>query len=216
MSETPDMASEAPAPLIPTPEHAANALGFLEVEHRQIRELLASLRAGARADRSSRQLTDDLVKAVSRHLFIEERVIYPKVAEVVTLGPGRASRRLREHRRLKRQLARLQHHPLPGGFWFGLSVRHLSRNLEAHQLAEETETFAALRAALGDGELAFMADRLGGARALAPIRPHWWAPQQPPANRLVGPLLGVWDRMAESINALRRRFPSRRARRRPS
>ncbi|MBO0892783.1 MAG: hemerythrin domain-containing protein [Acidimicrobiales bacterium] len=201
VSETsPDPAGGASARPVPTPEHAASAIGYLEVEHRQIRELLSTLPRGAGADRSGRQLVDELVKAVSRHLFIEEQVLYPKVAEVVELGPGRAERRLREHRRLKRQLARLQRHPRPGSVWFGLSVRQLSRRLEAHERAEETETFPALHARVGDAELAAMADRLGGARTLAPTRPHRWAPQRPPANRLVGPLLGLWDRLTDLVS----------------
>ena len=62
-----------------------------------------------------------------------------------------------------------------------------------------TRTMIRVRATFTHDELVAMAGKVTAVKAVAPTRPHPSASDTPPANLLLGPMTGLFDRMRDTI-----------------
>ena len=66
--------------------------------------------------------------------------------------------------------------------------------------AEETDLFPRLQAACSEQELAELGAKVQQAKEMAPTRPHPSAPDTPPMNKVLGPPMGLVDRMRDALS----------------
>ncbi|HWH00640.1 MAG TPA: hemerythrin domain-containing protein [Pilimelia sp.] len=146
-------------------------------------------------------LVDVLVAALSRHLSAEEQYLYPALRAHPDGAPV-AERELRADAALHRELERLRtaaardadlsHH-----------AAALGDLLRRHADALAADAFPLLRAVASDADLVRLGNRVEIAEEAAPTRPHPGAPMRPPWNRVVAPLLGVWDKVRDALTRRR-------------
>lgn len=179
---------------------AWDAVAFLTAQHRRVEGIWERLEgsAGILPDGRRLALAQDIVRDLSRHSGIEEQFLYPTVREALADGGQLADRSLDEHRDLAKRLGRLDGlGPEEPGFEHGFA--QLMAEVRHHVVEEEGEIFPRLERAVGQVRLAKLAGQMDLASSLAPTRPHPWAPQTPPANRLTGPAAGLLDRVRDAV-----------------
>jgi hypothetical protein len=74
-----------------------------------------------------------------------------------------------------------------------------SRRAGKHALDEENEQFPELRARVPREELVKMREQVGTAKKVAPTRPHPNAPNSEVFHKLVGPGVGLMDRVRDKL-----------------
>jgi hypothetical protein len=78
-------------------------------------------------------------------------------------------------------------------------VAELQREIEHHVHEEEAQFMPKLRAAVDDEALAGLGRQLDKAKKLAPTRPHPRAPDEPPAEAIIGAVAAVYDRLRDRL-----------------
>ncbi len=126
---------------------------------------------------------DVLVAEATRHLAAEAQYLYPAVRRVLPDGTALADRELRRARELRAALRS------------GVDV---DRALRRH-VAGCAELFPALREHLDEVAQIRLGNRVEIALEAAPTRPHPWAPDRPPLNKWVDPLVGVADKVRDAL-----------------
>jgi hypothetical protein len=82
---------------------------------------------------------------------------------------------------------------------FEASLRHLETVLADHVQDEESEQFPQLRHKVPASELEELAGKVETAKKLAPTRPHPSAPNSELFHKLVGPGVGLVDRLRDKL-----------------
>jgi hemerythrin-like domain-containing protein len=145
------------------------------------REMLAALR--------------DVTRELSVHAAIEEQFLYPALRNA---NQDETLDAVEEHHAVKLTLTELEATP-PMVDRFAAKARLLIANVREHIAEEERELLPALERTLEPEEQRELAAALANARLLSPTRPHPSAPDTPPGNLLVGPALGVVDRLRDAV-----------------
>jgi hypothetical protein len=148
--------------------------------------------------RSGRRLVDVLVAAVSRHLSAEEQYLYPTVRKVLPGGADLADRELAADTAMLEALRRLHRTPVTDAA-FAAAVDMVRRQWRRHSRCADREVFPGLRDRCTGNELIRLGNRVAIAQEAAPTRPHPAAPTTPPANKVVDPALGVFDKLRDAL-----------------
>jgi hypothetical protein len=69
-----------------------------------------------------------------------------------------------------------------------------------HTRDEELEVFPELQRTLSPQELIELGAEVEAAKRLAPTRPHPLASHRAPADKLIGPIVGLWDRVRDVVS----------------
>src|SRR6478752_7487703 len=83
---------------------------------------------------------------------------------------------------------------------FDAELATLMREIREHVKEEEGEMFPRMRAVFTQDELDKLGSRVKGVKAMAPTRPHPSAPDQPPGDLLLGPVVGLFDRLRDAAS----------------
>jgi hemerythrin-like domain-containing protein len=171
-----------------------DAIAELKGDHRKVEQLFKRYeKAGDGAVRTKRAIADAVIEELSRHAAIEELVMYPAVRQEVDGAEAEVLEALEEHHSVKVSLRELE----------GLDAAHerfdakmtvLIEHVRHHVREEEERLFPEVRDALGRSRLLELGAELRAARPHVPTRPHPAAPDEPPANVLVGGAVAVLDR----------------------
>jgi hemerythrin superfamily protein len=147
--------------LLPLVEAArTNPILLLQADHRRVEALFAAI-AASEGD-ARRDLVGQVVKALKVHMQLEERHVYPKIAEQV--ADDDAEEAEAEHELTREVLAHVEDlAPDDPGFDGALAM--LVAGIEHHVAEEEGEAFPALATALGPNGLASLADEMRPTRA---------------------------------------------------
>lgn len=167
-----------------------------EVE-RRFAELNASL--GSTDDRvrhRRRDLVDRVITDLVRHATAEESTVFPRVRERVS-AEG-AERLVHQHAAIEKTMKRLDGMSA-GNPAFDRLVAVLMDQVREHVADEELEILPELRRMLSARELIELGAEVEAAKRSAPTRPHPLAPNRPPANKLVGPIIGRWDSVRDLV-----------------
>jgi hemerythrin superfamily protein len=121
----------------------AELLDRLEMEHRQVEELFSRLEK-AESESEQRPLVDELVAALTQHMDVEERDVYPEVAKIDGEMQEEAEN---EHNLGREGMTKLRE--LIGQPGFGAAVAMLQAGISHHVEEEEGEVFPKLRQELG-------------------------------------------------------------------
>jgi hemerythrin superfamily protein len=179
-----------------------DVIEILEHDHREVETMFAvleSLRgATGEAERARRKdLVDQVTIELVRHSVAEEAEVYPAVKEKV--GEAEAERAKREHAEAEETMKRLERLQ-PEDPSFDGELDTLMREIRAHVAEEEGEMFPHMRQVFTPEELLELGTKVESVKKMAPTRPHPSAPDQPPGDKLLGPLTGLLDRLRDAVS----------------
>jgi hemerythrin-like domain-containing protein len=135
-------------------------IAILKRDHREAAALLRQLAESKKPTATRRKTTDKLVAALQLHMQIEEKFVYPLVAENVGQEEEREAET--EHRLARDGLATMVELVDEGGF--GAAVAMVTAGIKHHVKEEETEIFPKLKAKLQRSELAKLGDKVAAAK----------------------------------------------------
>jgi hemerythrin-like domain-containing protein len=178
----------------PTAGGAHDAIAVLKQDHRDVEKLFKRYEAaGDSAHKTKRQLVDSMIEALSRHAEIEELVFYPAVRRELPRRASDVLEALEEHHLAKIVLKELEDLD-PKSERFDAKVSVMIEVVRHHVKEEERELFPKVRDRVSRPELLELGAALREAKPHVPTRPHPGAPDEPPANALVGGAVAVIDR----------------------
>jgi hemerythrin-like domain-containing protein len=172
---------------------APDAIAVLRQDHRDVEALFKRFeKAGDSAYRTKKQLVATMVESLSRHAEIEELVFYPAVRRALPRLESNVLEALEEHHLAKVVLDELEDLD-PKTERFDAKVAVLIEVVRHHVKEEERTLFPKVRDRVGRRELVEIGTALREAKPRVPTRPHPGAPDEPPANALVGGAVAVID-----------------------
>jgi hemerythrin superfamily protein len=171
----------------------------LTKDHDELRAMFAKLRSrasGHERDDLIREMTVELVK----HSVAEEVHLYPLIRKVLPDGDRIADHEIAEHAEVERALKDLEKidHSDPRSSEL---VDEVIDEVTHHAAEEENDVFPQLRETCSAEQLHEFGNKIRAAKKLAPTHPHPSAPDTPPANKIVGPLAGLVDRVRDAMSS---------------
>jgi hemerythrin superfamily protein len=176
---------------------AEDVVDVLTTDHREMTALIAQIRATAEPE-ARRDLADALTAELIRHAVAEEMYVYPAMRTHLPDGDAAVEHDTAEHKELERTLKDLEGAD-PADVRFDALIGELETTLADHVADEESEQFPRLRAAVPRAELVQLAAKVQTAKKLAPTRPHPAAPNAELFHKLVGPGVGLVDRLRDRL-----------------
>jgi hemerythrin superfamily protein len=169
----------------------------LTADHREATALLDRILATS-DPQTRRDLADTVITELVRHSVAEEMYVYPVMRDHVSGGDEEVEHDVEEHKELERTMKELEGCDA-GDPQFEQLVRQLRGQLHHHATDEETDQFPKLRANVSREKLVEMREQVEKAKQLAPTRPHPNAPNSEVFHKLVGPGVGLMDRVRDRL-----------------
>ena len=148
-----------------------------------------------------RQLVDHVITELARHSVAEEQYLYPTARRVLPDGDKIADHELEEHAEAEEIMKQIE--KIEGqaeDVEFSALVRKLIEEVRHHIEEEESDLLPKLREACDTRELGELGEKFENTKKMAPTRPHPLAPDKPPANKILGPGVGLIDRMRDALS----------------
>jgi hemerythrin superfamily protein len=174
-----------------------DVVDVLTADHREVEELIVEILASSDGERQ-RDLADQLIAELVRHAVAEEMFVYPAMREHLPDGDRAVEHDVEEHQELETLMKRLEG-AAAGGAGFLDLISRIQDVLADHVRDEETSQFPQLRAHLPQHELTSLAERVELAKKVAPTRPHPAAPNSELFHKLIGPGVGLVDRLRDRL-----------------
>jgi len=176
---------------------AGDVVDVLTSDHREVTALLAEIRSTADPERR-RDLADTAISELVRHAVAEEMYVYPAMRKHLPDGDKAVEHDVEEHKEIERALKKLEGADASSAE-FTAALQELDTLLADHIQDEETEQFPELRRRIPRDELTELAGKVETAKKLAPTRPHPAAPNNQLFHKLVGPGVGLVDRLRDKL-----------------
>jgi hemerythrin superfamily protein len=168
-------------------------------DHREVEELFIELEKGTGDVKRRRALTSAVIAELVRHSVAEELYLYPTVRRVLPDGDGLADHEIAEHAQAERLMKRLEGLE-PTDAQFERELGELISAIRHHVREEEADLFPRLQAVCTERDLRDLGRRVEFVKKLVPTRPHPDAPDTPPWNAILGPGIGLVDRIRDAIS----------------
>ncbi|WP_214369349.1 hemerythrin domain-containing protein [Pseudonocardia sp. H11422] len=175
-----------------------DVVDVLTADHREVQELLQQLQATDDAEQR-RDMADTAIGELVRHSVAEEMYVYPVMREHLPNGEEAVQHDVEEHKELERTMRGLEGVDASEPRFVEL-VRELEDELRHHVQNEETEQFPMLRARVPRDTLVELREKVETAKKIAPTRPHPAAPNSEVFHKLVGPGVGLVDRLRDKLS----------------
>lgn len=175
-----------------------DVVDVLTTDHTEATALLAQIRSATVAE-ERRDLADTLISELVRHSVAEEMFVYPVMQEELPDGEQAVEHDTKEHKQLESIMKELEAVE-PTDAQFGQLLTRLEGVLRDHVQDEESEQFPQLRARIGRERLVELGDKVEAAKKVAPTRPHPGAPNSEVFHKLVGPGVGLVDRLRDKLS----------------
>lgn len=174
-----------------------DVVDVLSSDHREVMALVARIRTTTDPEQQ-RDLTDTVIAELVRHAVAEEMYVYPAMRKHLPDGDAAVEHDTAEHKELEVTMKQLESADA-GGTEFLQALDRLEELLRDHVSDEEDEQFPQLRARIPHRELVEMAAKVELAKKVAPTRPHPLAPNNEVFHKLVGPGIGLVDRLRDKL-----------------
>lgn len=179
-----------------------DAITMLKDDHKTVEALFKRFeKAGDRALVQKREIVDRIIEELSVHAAVEEQVFYPVTRATVPAVEDVALESLEEHHIVKWVLSELDGMD-PEDERFDAKVTVLIENVRHHVKEEEGEYFPKVREELGRNALVDIGEVMARARETAPTHPTPRAPDEPPANLVMGTAAGVATRVGDTVSGI--------------
>jgi hemerythrin superfamily protein len=176
---------------------ARDVVDVLTIDHREVLDLLQQIKATVTAD-ERRDLADTVISELVRHSVAEEMYVYPAMRKHLPDGEQAVQHDTEEHKELEKTMKELEGVGADDP-QFRQLLDQLETTLRDHVNDEESDQFPELRARVPRDELVEMAEQVETAKRLAPTRPHPLAPNNEVFHKLVGPGVGLVDRLRDKL-----------------
>jgi len=180
-----------------TSEIGPDVVDVLIADHRDVTALIAEIWS-VRDPMVRRDLTDTAISEVVRHAVAEEMYVYPAMRKHLPDGEKAVEHDIEEHKELEKTMKQLEAVDVSSE-QFDTTLRRLESLLADHIQDEESEQFPELRRRVPRDELTELAGKVETAKKLAPTRPHPAAPNNELFHKLVGPGVGLVDRLRDKL-----------------
>jgi hemerythrin superfamily protein len=174
-----------------------DVIDVLTSDHRDVTALIGEIWA-VTDPMIRRDLTDTAISELVRHAVAEEMYVYPAMRKYLPDGEKAVEHDIEEHKDLERTMKDLESVDVSSPE-FETSLRQLETLLADHVQDEESEQFPELRRRVPHEELVELAGKVETAKKLAPTRPHPGAPNNELFHKLVGPGVGLVDRLRDKL-----------------
>jgi hemerythrin superfamily protein len=165
-------------------------------DHREVEAVFSQIEAGG--DEGKRELVEHVITELVRHSVAEEQYLYPTARRVLPNGDQLADHELKEHAEAEEVMKAIEKTDAQDPKFDEL-VGKLIEDIRHHVQDEESDLLPKLRAACDATELDELGEKFENSKKMAPTRPHPSAPDRPPANKILGPGVGLIDRMRDAI-----------------
>ena len=179
-----------------------DVIDILTHDHREVEQMFAELESLHRATgaddlRRRKDLVDQVTIELVRHSVAEEAEVYPLVAQRVS--GQEAEHAKHEHAEAEQTMKRLERlRPEDPAFADELST--LMQEIRTHVAEEEGQVFPQMRQAFSEQGLLDLGAKVETIKKIAPTRPHPSAPDEPPGDKILGPVTGLLDRMRDAVS----------------
>jgi hemerythrin superfamily protein len=174
-----------------------NLIDAIIADHREVQQVFNEIESGGESDRR-RELVEHVIVELVRHSVAEEQYLYPTARRVLPDGDEIADHETEEHAEAEEVMKAIEKTD-GSDSRFDTLVNQLIGDIRHHIEDEETDLLPKLRAACDDAELRDLGVKFARAKKMAPTRPHPSAPDKPPANKILGPGVGLIDRMRDAL-----------------
>jgi hemerythrin superfamily protein len=178
-------------------ETQPDVVDVLTSDHRDVTALIGEIKT-VRDPMIRRDLTDTAISELVRHAVAEEMYVYPAMKKYLPDGEKAVAHDTEEHKELEEAMKKLEGLDVNSAE-FDSTLHDLETVLADHVQDEETEQFPELRRRIPHDELVEMAGKVETAKKLAPTRPHPGAPNSEVFHKLVGPGVGLVDRLRDKL-----------------
>lgn len=181
------------------PDHSTDndVLDVLATDHREFEELLELITTTV-DPAHRRELADQLVAELVRHAVAEEMHLYPAMRDHVPDGDEAVEHDTEEHKQLEVLMKQLEGADAEGAQFLQIVVK-IREVLADHIDDEENEQFPKLRSHIPMDTLVELKGKVETAKKLAPTRPHPAAPNAELFHKVVGPGVGLVDRLRDKL-----------------
>jgi hemerythrin superfamily protein len=179
------------------PTTGTDVVDELTADHREATALLDEI-LSTTDPQVRRDMADTAITELVRHSVAEEMYVYPVMRESVPGGAEEVEHDIEEHKELERTMKELEGCSAEDARFTEL-VRELRGQLHHHATDEENDQFPKLRANVSREKLVEMREQVDRAKKLAPTRPHPNAPNSEVFHKLVGPGVGLMDRVRDKL-----------------
>ena len=173
-----------------------DVINILTTDHHEVLALLEQIpmaNAGQRRD-----MADTVIAELMRHSVAEETYVYPVMRDHLPDGASKVEHDTEEHQLLEEVMKELEGIE-PADVRFLEVLAHLERVLRDHVSDEEDKHFPELRAHLSLEQLTELGRKVEDAKKAAPTRPHPAAPHSELFHKLLGPGVGMVDRLRDRL-----------------
>jgi hypothetical protein len=179
------------------PRTDIDVIDELITDHREALDLLRRITSTTDAD-ERRELADTVISEVVRHSVAEEMYVYPAMRQYMPDGDEAVKHDTEEHQELEEVMKQLEGVQATEPRFDAL-VQEMTDKLRHHAHDEESEQFPQLRERVPRDELIKLRDKVDTAKKLAPTRPHPGAPHSELFHKIVGPGVGMVDRLRDKL-----------------
>ena len=174
-----------------------DVVDVLTTDHNEVVALLQQIKVTTDAE-ERRDLADTVISELVRHSVAEEMYVYPAIRKHLPNGEEAVDHDIQEHKEIEKTLKKLEGVSADDAEFTQL-LTHLGTILRDHVQDEEVEQFPNLRARVPRDELVEIAKKVETAKKLAPTRAHPLAPNNQVFHKLVGPGVGLVDRLRDKL-----------------
>jgi hemerythrin superfamily protein len=174
-----------------------DVIDVLTTDHREALELIDEILSSTDAEQR-RDLTDSLISELVRHSVAEEMHVYPAMRDHLPNGDEAVDHDTKEHKELEATMKKLEALD-SSGTEFAELVKQLEETLRDHVRDEEEDHFPQLREHIPAEQLVELKGKVETAKKIAPTRPHPASPNAELFHKLVGPGVGLVDRLRDKL-----------------
>lgn len=171
---------------------------ILTEDHREFLGLVEEIKQTVDPEQR-RDLTDILISEIVRHAVAEEMYVYPAMRKHLPDGDEAVEHDTGEHKEIERTMKELESVDT-AGLRFDELMIELEAALRDHVQDEEDDQFPQLRVRIPHEELVSIGEKVQAAKKVAPTRPHPLAPNNQVFHKLVGPGVGLVDRLRDRLS----------------
>lgn len=180
------------------PSEEQDVIDLLMSEHREVESLLDQI-AQTEQQPNARDIADQVIAMLIKHSVAEEMYVYPAMEEYLEDGKQEVEHDKQEHQELEELLKQLEGLEVADP-QFPQCVARIQEVLADHVSDEESEQFPKMRAAIPAEKLVELRAKVEMAEKIAPTRPHPEAPHSEMFHKLVGPGVGMVDRLRDALS----------------
>jgi hemerythrin-like domain-containing protein len=168
-------------------------------DHREVQQMFDKLLERQVPTEERAVVVQQVITELVRHSVVEEQHLYPLARTALDDGDQLADHEIAEHAEAERLMKQLEETDMMDSS-FEPMLHTLMTDVRHHIDEEERDLFPRLRETCSSAELRELGDKIRSSKKLAPSHPHPNAPDTPPADTVVGPVVGLVDKVRDAFS----------------